>query len=185
TDEDSTARPRRRFSLRERAGALRTRCRVDRAGKARRRDSRRRRPHLEYQRPSARDDGRQRRCDLFVIGRLSGGRSSPDRGGRDPAERKMNTTDDALAYPGEFEVLRTKAEAGLWDSGHLVLTNYRLSWTPSRLAKTPAFSIDLSDIASVRQVRLPVYLFLSTSLRFRLRDGAVYEIHRPLEDVNR
>ena len=97
----------------------------------------------------------------------------------------MSNTDHELAYPGEFEVLRTKAEAGFWDSGQLVLTNYRLIWTPSLLAKTPAFSFDLADIASVKQVRLPKYLFLSTSLRFTLRSGAVYEIHRPQEDVNR
>jgi hypothetical protein len=92
---------------------------------------------------------------------------------------------DTLRYPGEFEVLRTKAEAGFWDSGTLVLTNYRLAWTPSRLAKTPAFSFDLADVVSVEQVRLPAYLFLSTSLRVRLRDGSAYEIHRPLEDINR
>jgi len=90
-----------------------------------------------------------------------------------------------LAYPGEFDVLRTKAESGVWNAGTLVVTNYRVTWTPSRLAKTPAFSFDLADIASIRQVRLPLYLFLSTSLRFRLRSGAVYDVHRPAEDVNR
>lgn len=92
---------------------------------------------------------------------------------------------EALEYPGEFEVLRTKAEAGFWDSGQLTLTNYRLSWTPSRLAKTPAFSFDLADIESVRQARVASYLFLSASLRITLRNGAVYEIHRPQEDINR
>jgi hypothetical protein len=95
------------------------------------------------------------------------------------------TSSDTLKYPGEFEVLRTKAEAGLWDAGTLVMTNYRLAWTPKRFAKTPAFSFDLAEIASVRQVRLPKYLFLSVSLRFTLRGGSVYEIHRPSEDVNR
>lgn len=88
-------------------------------------------------------------------------------------------------YPGEYEVLRTKAEAGTWDSGQLVLTNYRLSWTPSRLATTPAFTFDLEQIAAVKRVRLPTYLFLSESLRFTLRDGSVYQIHRPQEDINR
>src|ERR1041385_621084 len=92
---------------------------------------------------------------------------------------------ESNTYPGEFEVLRTKAEAGLWDSGQLVLTNYRLQWTPSRLAKTPAFEFELADIATIRQVRLPIYFFLSISLRFRLKNGAVYVIHRPQEDVNR
>ena len=82
-------------------------------------------------------------------------------------------------------VLRTKAESGLWDSGQLVLTNHRLSWTPSRLASTPAFSFDLSQIESVRRVRPPAYLFLVQSLRFRLRSGAVYEIHQPKEDIHR
>jgi hypothetical protein len=82
-------------------------------------------------------------------------------------------------------VLQTKAEAGFWDSGQLTLTNYRLMWTPSRLAKTPAFVINLADIDEVRQVRVPSYLFLSTSLRIHMRDGSVYEIHRPQEDVNR
>ena len=95
------------------------------------------------------------------------------------------TNGDSLAYPGEFEVLRTKAESGFWDGGQLVLTNYRLRWTPSRFAKTPAFSFDLANIASVRQVRLLKYLFLAPSLRFTLRDGTVYEIHSPKEDVNR
>lgn len=88
-------------------------------------------------------------------------------------------------YPGEFEVLRTKAEAGLWDSGQLIVTNYRLSWEPSRLASTPAFTFDLDQIESLRRVRLPSYLFLSESLRFTLRNGSVYEIHRPQEDINR
>ena len=88
-------------------------------------------------------------------------------------------------YPGEFEVLSTKAEAGTWDTGQLVLTNYRVSWTPSRLARTPAFSFDLDQIAAIKRVRLPTYLFLSESLRFTLRDGSVYVIHRPQEDVNR
>lgn len=92
---------------------------------------------------------------------------------------------DADRYPGEFEVLSTKAEAGLWDSGTLVLTNYRLIWTPSRLAKTPAFAFDFAQVASITHVRVPAYLFLSTSLRFTLADGSVYDIHRPLEDVNR
>jgi hypothetical protein len=88
-------------------------------------------------------------------------------------------------YPGEFEVLRTKAESGLWDSGQLVLTNYRLSWVPSRLASTPEFTFDLDQVASVKRVRVPSYFFLSESLRFTLRNGSVYEIHRPQEDINR
>jgi hypothetical protein len=88
-------------------------------------------------------------------------------------------------YPGEFEVLRTKAEAGLWDSGYLTITNYRISWEPSRMAKTPRFEFELADIAAIRQVRLPTYFFLSPSLRFKLRTGMYYDIHRPQEDINR
>jgi hypothetical protein len=92
---------------------------------------------------------------------------------------------DNLQYPGEFEVLRTKAESGFWDAGTLVITNYRVTWTPSRFSKTPAFSFDLDRVESVRQVRTAKYLFLAPSLRFRLRDGTVYEIGRTHEDVNR
>ena len=52
---------------------------------------------------------------------------------------------DAMTHPGEFEVLRTKAEAGLWDSGYLTITNYRIRWTPSRIAKgwTPSGAVAL------------------------------------------
>jgi hypothetical protein len=92
---------------------------------------------------------------------------------------------DAMRHPGEFEVLRTKAEAGLWDSGYLTITNYRVLWTPSRIAKTPAFEFELADIAAIRQVRLATYFFLSPSLRFKLRNGMYYDIHRPQEDINR
>ncbi len=95
-------------------------------------------------------------------------------------------TDDAsLSYPGEFEVLSTKAESGFWDKGHLRLTNYRLTWTPSRFAKQPAFSLDLDKIASVRAVRSPKYLFMVPGLRLTMRDGAVYEIHNSKEDARR
>ena len=97
----------------------------------------------------------------------------------------MSTLGGTEQYPGEFEILRTKAEAGLWDSGQLVLTNFRLKWTPSRLAKTPAFEFDLAEIRSMRQVRTAKYFFMAPSLRFRLRSGAVYEVHKPQEDVNR
>jgi hypothetical protein len=91
---------------------------------------------------------------------------------------------DAKTYPGEFEVLQTKADAGWWDAGQMVLTNHRLQWKPARLSNTPAFEFELSELASVQQVRLPQYLFLSPSLRFTLRDGRVYHIHNPGEDIN-
>ena len=94
-------------------------------------------------------------------------------------------TADSLAYPGEFEVLRTKAEAGFWDSGTLTITNYRVSWTPSRFSKTPAFSFDLDKVKAVKQVRTVHYLFLIPSLKFTLADGSFYVIHRPHEDINR
>ena len=58
-------------------------------------------------------------------------------------------TADPLAYPGEFEVLRTKAEAGLWDSGNLTVTNYRVMWAPSRFAKTPAFAAQRRSVFTV------------------------------------
>ncbi len=97
------------------------------------------------------------------------------------------TTDDAttLSYPGEFELLRTKAESGFWDQGTLVVTNYRVSWTPSRFAKTSSFSFDLADITSVRQIRSPIYAFMVPSLRFTLQNGAVYDVHKPKDDINR
>jgi hypothetical protein len=97
----------------------------------------------------------------------------------------VSPTDDSLAYPGEFEVLRTKTEAGMWDSGTLVVTNHRVSWTPKRFASTPAFSFRLDDIESVKLVRTIKYLFLGPSLRVRLRTGAVYELSRTGEDINR
>ena len=95
------------------------------------------------------------------------------------------TADDSLTYPGEFEVLRTKADAGLWDSGEVRVTNYRLTWTPSRFSQTAAFSFDLDKIASVRLVRSVKYLFMAPALRFTLRDGTVYEIYNPKEDARR
>jgi hypothetical protein len=97
----------------------------------------------------------------------------------------VSATDDSHAYPGEFEVLRTKAETGTWDSGTLVVTNYRVSWAPSRFSKAPSFSFRLEDIESVKQVRSIKYLFLGPTLRIRLRDGAVYEVSRTGEDINR
>lgn len=92
---------------------------------------------------------------------------------------------DGLAYPGEFEVLRTKAETGFWDSGTLVVTNYRVSWTPARFSKTPAFAFDLDRVESTKIVRPPRYAFAVPALRIRLRDGSVYEVARTQEDVNR
>jgi hypothetical protein len=95
-------------------------------------------------------------------------------------------TGDSLTYPGEFEVLRTKADAGLWDTGELLVTNYRVSWTPkSRFNNTAAFSFDLDKVASVRQLRSVKYLFMAPALRFTLRDGTVYEIYNPKEDAAR
>jgi hypothetical protein len=95
-------------------------------------------------------------------------------------------TDDASQnYPGEFEVLRTKAEAGFWDQGQLRLTNYRLTWTPSRFAKTPAFTIELDKIASTRIIRSLKYLLMAPGLRLTLRDGTIYEIYNPKEDMRR
>ena len=92
---------------------------------------------------------------------------------------------DTLTHPGEFEVLRTKAEAGFWDSGTLVVTNYRVSWTPARFSKSPKFSFDLDQIESLKQVRTIQYLFMAPSLRFRLKGGATYIVGRTHEDVNR
>lgn len=97
----------------------------------------------------------------------------------------VTMTEKSLDYPGEFEVLRTKAECGAWDSGTLVLTNYRLTWTPSRFSKSSTFSIDLDQIATVRQFRSIYYLFMMPSLRITLRDGARYDIHNPKENINR
>ena len=95
-------------------------------------------------------------------------------------------TDDSLTYPGEFEVLRTKADAGLWDSGQLRVTNYRVSWTPtSRFNNTAPFSFDLDKIASVRLLRSIKYLFAAPAVRFTLRDGTSYEIYNPKEDAAR
>jgi hypothetical protein len=95
------------------------------------------------------------------------------------------TASDSLSYPGEFEVLRTKAETGFWDAGTLEVTNYRVTWTPTRFSKAPAFSFDLDQISSVRQVRTIKYMFLAPSLRIALRDGSIYEIGRTHEDINR
>jgi hypothetical protein len=113
----------------------------------------------------------------------AGGKSASyrDRWGR----HSVTTNEGSLDYPGEFEVLRTKAEAGSYDSGTLVLTNYRLTWTPSRFSQKSAFSVDFEKIASVRQFRSIKYLFLMPSLRITLRDGTLYEIHNPKEDLNR
>lgn len=91
----------------------------------------------------------------------------------------------SLEYPGEFEVLRTKAETGAYDSGTVVLTNYRLTWTPGRMSQKSEFSFDLDQIASVRQFRSLYYLFAVPSLRITLRDGSRYDVHNPKEDINR
>jgi hypothetical protein len=95
------------------------------------------------------------------------------------------TAGDSLAYPGEFEVLRTKAEAGFWDAGTLTVSNYRVAWTPARFSKTPAFAFDLDRVESIKLVRSPKYLFLIPSLRIQLRGGPVYEIARTHEDIHR
>ena len=90
-----------------------------------------------------------------------------------------------LAYPGEFDVLRTKAESGVWNAGTLVVTNYRVVWTPSRFSKGTGFAFDLDQVESVRLVRTLTYAFLVPSVRFRLKNGAVYEVGRMQEDPHR
>lgn len=95
------------------------------------------------------------------------------------------TTTDSLTYPGEFEVLRTKVDSGWLEGGELTVTNYRLAWKPNRFAHAPAFEFDLEDIRSVRVVRSVKTFFLAPSLRILLKDGSVYELHKPKDDANR
>lgn len=95
------------------------------------------------------------------------------------------TPADSLEYPGEFEVLRTKADSGWLEGGELRITNYRLAWTPNFMARAPGFEFDLDDVRSVRVVRSLKTFFMSQSLRVVLKDGGVYELHKPREGVNR
>jgi len=95
------------------------------------------------------------------------------------------TESDSLTYPGEFEVLRTKADTGWWEGGELTVTNYRLAWKPNRFAHASAFEFDLDGVRATHVVRSPKTLFLSLSIRIALVSGAVYEIHNPRDDANR
>jgi hypothetical protein len=95
------------------------------------------------------------------------------------------TTTDSLTYPGEFEVLRTKADSGWFEGGELTVTNYRLAWKPNRFARFPAFGFDLEAIRTVRVIRSVKTLFFAPTIRIVLKDGAVYEIHKPKDDANR
>ena len=95
------------------------------------------------------------------------------------------TTTDSLTYPGEFEVLRTKADSGWFEGGELTVTNYRLAWKPNRFARFPAFGFDLEAIRSVRVIRSVKTFFFAPPIRIVLKDGAVYEIHKPKDDANR
>ena len=79
--------------------------------------------------------------------------------------------------PGEYELLKTKAEYGWWDSGTLLLTNQRLLWFPGRFASAKQLEIDLLKVASCVQVRSIKYLFMRPSLRLMLKDGAMHELH--------
>lgn len=95
------------------------------------------------------------------------------------------TATDSLEYPGEFEVLRTKADSGWLEGGELVITNYRLSWTPNRFAHAPAFELPLDAIRTVRVVRSLKTFFLAPSIRIAMREGGIYELHSPKTDANR
>ena len=94
-------------------------------------------------------------------------------------------TTDSLTYPGEFEVLRTKADSGWLEGGELTVTNYRLAWKPNRFAHAPAFGFDLADIRTTRLVRSIKTFFFAPTIRIVLKDGAVYELHKPKDDANR
>lgn len=94
--------------------------------------------------------------------------------------------DESLSYPGEFEVMRSKALAGTWgQTGEMVMTNYRVRWTPSRYVTAPSISFDLADITSASITRSVKTLFLMAVLRISTRGGAVYEIHPMQEDIHR
>lgn len=90
-----------------------------------------------------------------------------------PDERDINFE------PGEFEVLKTKADYGFFKSGTLLLSNYRLFWFPKKHTNAGSAEIDLSTVVNCFATRSVVYFFLFQSLRVVTRDRRAYDFYVP------
>lgn len=83
--------------------------------------------------------------------------------------------------PGEFEVLKTKADYGFMKSGVLTLSNYRLFWHPSKRTNAESVEIDLGEVINCSVTRSVIYFFLFPALRVVTRKRRVYDFYLPKE----
>lgn len=93
----------------------------------------------------------------------------------------MTEERDINFEPGEFEVLKTKADFGFLKSGTFVLSNYRLFWFPSKRTNAAAVEIDLGDVVTCYVTRSVLYFFLFPALRVITRNRRTCDFYLPKE----
>lgn len=82
-------------------------------------------------------------------------------------------------HPGEFEVLRTRAERAWWESGTLILTNHRLCWFigATHRQSAPTIEIDLQQVLGCVEIRSWYYLLARPALKILLVNGKSVDLH--------
>ncbi|MCS6884588.1 MAG: hypothetical protein RMM17_08315 [Acidobacteriota bacterium] len=78
--------------------------------------------------------------------------------------------------PGEFEVVRVKAEREWWQAGELIVTNHRLFWFASN-SKVPLVELDLREVLGCVKTRSWYYLGLYPSVKVLLSNGSSEQFH--------
>ncbi|MEW6730535.1 MAG: hypothetical protein AB1489_04260 [Acidobacteriota bacterium] len=79
--------------------------------------------------------------------------------------------------PGEFEVLKTKAERAWWNGGTLLITNHRLFWFPTSTKGAPAVEIDLRQVLGCVEVRSWYYFLMRPALKILISNGTSIDFH--------
>ncbi|MBL8148473.1 MAG: hypothetical protein JNN15_00920 [Blastocatellia bacterium] len=91
---------------------------------------------------------------------------------------KIDKEVDINFNPGEFEILRTKAERAWWESGLLLVTNHRFFWFSwNKSSQQPVIEIDLRGVLGCIETKSWYYLLARPALKILLTNGRSLEFH--------
>jgi hypothetical protein len=79
--------------------------------------------------------------------------------------------------PGEFEVLKTRAEREWWQSGTLILTNHRLFWFPDATQNASSIEVDMQKVLGCVETRSWYYFLAKPALKVLLVTGKSVIFH--------
>jgi hypothetical protein len=91
--------------------------------------------------------------------------------------RKIKKDPKIAFNPGEFEVLKTRAERAWWERGLLIITNHRLFWFPAIPENAATVEIDLQKVLGCTETRSWYYFLAKPALRVLLTTGKSVDFH--------